>query len=245
MAAGTVNLDSPPHRQSRMANAANRLGIAALIVPVAAFGLSFAGYDACGWSLLLFLLALPLSLAAAGLGFVALFRISRIPHLHGTEEATGGWKKGLGGLLLWILLLVLSPASKLPPCGERPYRNDPSAVGSLRTLNTACVTYATNNPQAGFPRALRQLGMPPSGEKEGPEYAGLIDNALASGRKSGYDFTYTPGKPDAKGVITTYAASARQVVFGKSGYRNYFTDETGVIRATAEDRDATPQDPPL
>ena len=245
MASGTLSLDSSPHRQSRMANAANWLGIAALIVPVAAFGLSFASYEACGWSSLLFLLTFPLSLVAAGLGFVAWFRISRNPHLHGTEEAGGGWKKGLGGLLLCFLFVILSPASKFPPCGERPYRNDASAVGSLRTIHTACVTYASNYPQTGFPRALRQLRMPPSGEKEGPEYAGLIDDVLASGRKSGYDFTYTPGTPDAKGVITTYGVSARQVMFGKGGYRNYFTDQTGVMRATPDDRPATAQDPPL
>lgn len=228
-----------------MANAANWLGIAALIVPVAAFGLSFAGYNACGAALLLFLLSFPISLAAAGLGFVALFRISRTPHLHGTEEAGGGWKKGLGGLLLCFLFVILSPASKFPPCGERPYRNDGSAVGSLRTINTACATYAGRYPQVGFPRSLRQLGMPPGGEKEGPEHAGLIDDVLASGRKSSYDFTYTPGPPDAKGVITTYTASARQVVFGKSGYGNHFTDQTGILRKTEEDRPATAQDPPL
>ena len=63
--------------------------------------------------------------------------------------------------------------------------------------------------------------------------------------KSGYRFTYWPGPRDVKGQIATYTIAARPLEYGKTGSRSYFTNESAVIRATAEDRDATAQDPPL
>ena len=39
--------------------------------------------------------------------------------------------------------------------------------------------------------------------------------------------------------------TARPVAPGKTGYRSFFADETGVIRATSEDRAANVSDPPI
>lgn len=248
MATGALGLDSEPARQSRLANVANWLGIAALISPLAAFAMSFAGREACGWSRRLFLVALSASLSAVLLGLLARFRISRNPHLLGVKKAVGGYWDGLGGLLLCVLLVLISPASGNDACGgvnQRIIANDASAVRSMQVINTSCVSYAMAYPHAGFPRSLGQLGLAPSGETGGPEHAGMIDNVLASGGKSGYVFTYSPGAPDAKGRIVTYRISGRSKVFGTTGSRNYSTDQDGVIRATKEDRAATAQDPRL
>jgi len=57
-----------------------------------------------------------------------------------------------------------------------------------------------------------------------------------------YTLQYTPGKRTADGLIKSYTLIARS---GKLGYLNFYTDESGVFRVTAEDRPATVQDPPL
>jgi len=128
--------------------------------------------------------------------------------------------------------------------GTYPAANEENAVGSLRTINTACVTYATTY-NVGYPEALRNLRPPTTGSNPTPTMAGLVDNALAGGAKSGYTFTYRPARPDSLGRINAYTVVARPMVFGLTGKQNYFTDQSGVIRFTSEDREATTEDTPL
>ena len=45
--------------------------------------------------------------------------------------------------------------------------------------------------------------------------------------------------------VKSYTLTARPLVYYRTGTRSFFTDETGVIRMTAEDRAATADDPPL
>jgi hypothetical protein len=79
----------------------------------------------------------------------------------------------------------------------------------------------------------------------------LIDTVLAGGQKAGYIYTYTPGPPvkqPAAGCpagAESYTVSARPRVFGKTGGRSFFTDHSGVIRMTRDDRAATVSDPPI
>ncbi len=51
---------------------------------------------------------------------------------------------------------------------------------------------------------------------------------------------YTPGPAGADGRVHNYILLARP---GNYGYRNFYTDESGVLRATRENRAATAQDP--
>jgi hypothetical protein len=52
---------------------------------------------------------------------------------------------------------------------------------------------------------------------------------------------YTPGTVDAGGTIRTFSLQARA---GNYGFRNFFLDDTGILRATRESRAATSEDPP-
>ena len=122
--------------------------------------------------------------------------------------------------------------------------NESSAVGSLRSINTSEETYASTYGK-GFSPMLATLGPPAQGSQPSASAADLIDSVLASGQKSGYNFIYTPGPRDAQGRIPSYTVLARPATPGVSGQRNFFTDETGVIRATLEDRPATAADPPI
>jgi hypothetical protein len=122
---------------------------------------------------------------------------------------------------------------------DRHSSNEATAVGSLRTYNTALVTYSSSFPEIGFPASLTALG----GGGGGPDHAGLVDNLLGSPpfQKYGYSFSY---RQISK---SEYTISARPVAdtSGADVARSFFTDQTGVIRSTQEDRDATADDPPL
>jgi hypothetical protein len=124
---------------------------------------------------------------------------------------------------------------------QNTLKNEAGAIGSMRFLNTAETTYAATF-NKGFSPDLKSLGE--SGPTLTESGAGMIDEALASGKKSGYTFTYTVVSKDANGAVTAYEFTARPDTYGKSGKSSYFTDQSGVIRATQEDRAATANDPP-
>jgi hypothetical protein len=112
-----------------------------------------------------------------------------------------------------------------------------AAVGSMRTFNTAMVTYASTYPERGFPRSLEQLG----GQGNSADHAGLLDESLTTPpfEKSGYRFTY---QPDGN---ASYAVVARPAKYEEGTKKSFFTDQSGVIRYTEEDREPTAADPPL
>lgn len=108
------------------------------------------------------------------------------------------------------------------------WASEASAVGNLRTLNIAEMTYASTYHFA-FCQTLGYLA-PPSGDATpSSTAAGLIDEVLVSGTKSGYSSTYSPGstEPNTK-QIRTYVIHASPIT--KSTGTHYFTDQSGVIR---------------
>ena len=74
---------------------------------------------------------------------------------------------------------------------------------------------------------------------------GLINGRLGSGTTDGYRFLMTAGPIDDQGKITTFSVVASPVEYGVSGWANFYSDESGVIRYTTEDRPAWVKDPPL
>jgi hypothetical protein len=56
---------------------------------------------------------------------------------------------------------------------------------------------------------------------------------LAGGTKSGYTFSYTTGATDSNGNILAYTMTAIPTSIGTTGQREFFTDQSGVIRANA------------
>lgn len=117
-----------------------------------------------------------------------------------------------------------------------------TAVGCLRTINTAEVTYASTY-NKGYSANLKYLGEPPKGGKPSATAAGFVDKSLTSGKKSNYIFTYKAGKPDKDGKISTYTVTARPAKWAK-GVKSFFTDQTGIIRWTDENRAPKASDAP-
>lgn len=114
--------------------------------------------------------------------------------------------------------------------------NESSAIGGLRTINTALETYKKANPDAGYPRTLEELAR-----------TGALDPILGCATppcvKNHYQFRYTWLPPDASGP--RYQMVARPVKRGRGGERSFYADQTQVLRFTSEDREAEVKDPPL
>ena len=144
-------------------------------------------------------------------------------------------------LLIVVAIILIIAAIAIPNLlRSRMAANEASAVGSLRTINTACVTFSTTY-GIGFPSTLTDLGT--SGGSVSSTGAQVIDNVLAAGAKSGYTFTYAAGAA-AGGVVPTYTVNADPITPGQTGQRYFFTDQSGVIRFNTSAA-ATVSDSPL
>jgi type IV pilus assembly protein PilA len=132
-------------------------------------------------------------------------------------------------LLIVVAIILIIAAIAIPNLMKsRMAANESSAVGSVRTLNTAEVTYAASCPDVGFSAALTDLyggGPCPGGQ-------GIIDDVLSTGTKSGYSFAYATVATN--GLNTTYTVAATPLSTGTTGQRGFFSDQTGVIRYTLD-----------
>ena len=138
-------------------------------------------------------------------------------------------------LLIVVAIILIIAAIAIPNLlRSRIAANQASAVGSLRTINTAQITYASTY-NSGYAGALSYLGPPAAGALPTSLLAGLLDEILAGGTtvnesvKSGYLFKYSPAAA-VQGRIDTYAVTAEPSTVGTTGSNFYFTDMSGVIR---------------
>jgi len=133
-------------------------------------------------------------------------------------------------LLIVVAIILIIAAIAIPNLlRSRIAANEASAVGSIRTINTAEVTYASTYPDSGF-APLTNLG----GAGGTNTAAGLIDSVLANGSKSGYNFNVTPADA-VNNANTTYTVNG-DPISNQTGTRHFFSDQSGVIRydATAQ-----------
>ena len=130
-------------------------------------------------------------------------------------------RAGAGFSLIELLIVVASiliiAAIAIPNfLRAKVSANESSAVTSIHALNTAEIAYSSSNPTIGYSVDLTTLG--PTGGQ-------YIDNQLASGTKSGYQFTYVqgPGVP-----ATTYTLNVDPLTRGVTGQRSFFSSEVNV-----------------
>jgi len=191
-------------------------------------------------SVLFLLFLFPLAIPAIVFGHLSRSEIAKSSgRIKGGGMALTGLIFGYGSVALVPLLgVTMAVIPSLDGFGSRQRANESSAVGGIRTINTAAVSYQAEHPEKGYPTSLDAMG-----GNNGTESA-LIDPQLASGEKAGYRFTYTPIDANGDGMVEGYLLNADPLTPGTTGHRHFFSDETGVIRYDTAQM-ATKESPPL
>ena len=102
-----------------------------------------------------------------------------------------------------------------------------AALDSLRSVYLAEQEYIISHPDVGFTSGLTSLG---NTSQAGGSLT--IDQKLATGRKNGYTFIYTPGEK-VNGAIRSYTITGVPDRVGTTGQRRFFSDESGEIHYNA------------
>jgi len=140
-------------------------------------------------------------------------------------------------LLIVVAIILIIAAIAIPNLlRARMAANESSAVATVRTINTAEVTYNSTYPTVGFAPALINLGgalgaacVPSS------TTACLVDAVVANngnpagGGKSGYLFTTGTGTV-AGGVNVGYTILAVPITINQTGIRAFCAEEDAVVR---------------
>ena len=111
---------------------------------------------------------------------------------------------------------------------------------SLRNISTAELVYSTTY---GIDFSTTVVQLSGTGVTPDQNNAGLIDETLASGIKSGYIIQYTQLTTDLYGHTATYSLTA-DPQSASTGQRHFYTDQTCVIR-TNNSVQAGPSDLPI
>jgi prepilin-type N-terminal cleavage/methylation domain-containing protein len=133
-------------------------------------------------------------------------------------------------LVVVAIIMVISAIAVPSLLHSRIAANEASAVYSVRTINTAQVTYATTYPTAGYATSLNELAAPASGPTSATN-AGVLDWVLgctsAICPKSGYDFTITltSGSP----TVSAYTVWAYPITPGTTGYRGFCSNNMNPV----------------
>ena len=140
-------------------------------------------------------------------------------------------------LLIVVAIILIIAAIAIPNLlRARMAANESSAVATVRTINTAEVTYNSTYPTVGFAPALVNLGgalgaacVPSS------TTACLVDAVVANngnpagGGKSGYMFATGAGTV-AGGVNVGYVINATPITINQTGIRGFCAEEDSVVR---------------
>lgn len=150
-------------------------------------------------------------------------------------------------LLIVVAIILIIAAIAIPNMlRARIAANEASTVGSVRTITTANVTYASTYPNVGYAPSLTALGGTEPCTAV-PSNACMIDNVLASATavtspKSGYYFLY---RNDGGTPSVSYMVVGLPVRVGQTGQRAFYADNSGVIRFTYDGSTPTASDLPI
>lgn len=139
-------------------------------------------------------------------------------------------------LLIVVAIILILAAIALPKLNQnRMHSQETAAVQQIKSIHTCQVQYYSQFNR--YATTLAELGPPASGQA-GPSAADLLPGDLAQGRKSGFKFTMQGGPQG-------YAISVVPEVFGNTGRRTFYSDQTQVIRQNWSAEPATAQSPEI
>jgi len=126
-------------------------------------------------------------------------------------------------LLIVVAIILIIAAIAIPNfMKSKMAANEASAVGSIRTINTSEVAFASACPNLGFTGTIGDFA---TGAATCPGASGLLDSQLVTGTKSGYTFTLASGGATPRSAYTINA----DPLAASSGTRYFFSDESNMI----------------
>lgn len=130
-------------------------------------------------------------------------------------------------LMIVVAVILIIAAMAIPGMKEAKINADEaSAVASIRAINQAEVQYQAS--YGGFADSLANLGGADPCTKSATT-ACLLDQSLAGGVKSGYNFVAVGGNASGGGN-TSFVVGAAPEVFDRTGKRLFCSTEKNVIR---------------
>jgi type IV pilus assembly protein PilA len=137
-------------------------------------------------------------------------------------------------LLIVMAIIAILMLIAIPTMGNMTrYANETSAVKSVQAINLAESQYTTTFPSNGYACSLQALGGDPNSGPPSPTNAKMLQTDLASGVKSGYQFSITncvKNTQNGNDRVTGYTVIAQPLTVGKTGNRTFCSDENGQIK---------------
>ncbi len=133
-------------------------------------------------------------------------------------------------LIVIAIILVISSIAIPSLLHSKVAANEASAAYSIRTINTAQITYATTYPTNGYASTLNSLAAASSGTVVDSSNAGILDWVLgcttAVCPKSGYNFQLAniSGSP-----VSSYSVWGTPITVGTTGNRGFCSDNMNPI----------------
>ena len=133
-------------------------------------------------------------------------------------------------IMIVVAIIVLLAAIAIPNLlRARLNANEATAIAAMKTLSTAMESYRAAQTPPAYPATLTPLNT------STPPY---IDNVLAAGLKSGYNFTLS-------GSTNTFTVFATPQTTNVTGSRSFYVDHSGVVRASTPGAAVTATSPPI
>ncbi len=134
-------------------------------------------------------------------------------------------------LMIVVAIILVITAIAVPSfLHSRIAANEASAVYSIRTINTAQVTYLTTYPTVGYAATLNALAASSATTTASSTNAGVLDWVLGCTSticpKSGYNFQLAnvTGTP-----VSSYSVWGTPITIGTTGYRGFCSDNMNPV----------------
>lgn len=124
---------------------------------------------------------------------------------------------------VWAMVWLVLPKPDVPGHAEA----ETAAINALQQVVGIVAAYETR--QGTFPNTIQEVG-------------GQASSVYSAAHAEGYSLTYLPGPARSDGNIHSFVVLARPEYYG---YRSFYVDQTGVIRSTQQNREATGRDRPI
>jgi prepilin-type N-terminal cleavage/methylation domain-containing protein len=139
-------------------------------------------------------------------------------------------------LLIVIAIILILAMIAVPKVNKQLMSaRETAAIQEIKTIHQAETQYYSTFGK--YADSLVALGPPASGA-DGPAAANLIPKGLADGKIGGYIFIVTNS-------TTGYSVNANPEIYGTSGGRTFFSDQTLVIRNNYGQEPASVNSPEL